>query len=190
MTNTKQSIDFFRQKGDPLVHRPVSRQSAAPTKRAYSVPVTRSSSQPIFKKTKPSISDISPDTNSSKRASIRQSILPKKPLEKSPTRPSKPTPSLSKPDLLEPKSPFLESVRVEKRPLGDSSAEPRPVTVSRMQSFPDDPEKDPRRKRKADPVRNERERAPKKELPLGFIILLTVVLGVIAGAAVYMLISR
>lgn len=79
------------------------------------------------------------------------------------------------------RSPFLDSVEVEKRPLGaNAKILDRPDSIT-------SPESDPRRLRQPDPVHV--KKTAKKGLSFSIIILITIILGVAAGVGVYFILQ-
>ena len=189
-TNTRQSMDFFRPTKSPAKKKPIPTVSSGQTV----IFATKKSPSAGLKSRVEHPSPKLMRTNSMVASIPTKSVSPKPtPKSLSPsssTNRAKPaTPkSVSPKPATKPKSPtqtaFLESVTVEKRPLGSLSS------PAKSPSSKESPEDDPRRLRSPDPVRKPSDLSEKKPLSTVFIIFLTIVLGVATGIAVYYFISR
>lgn len=80
-------------------------------------------------------------------------------------------------------SPFLKSVQVEKRPLS------RFTPVSKSKDLPPPPPPTPKPTRREKLIETERRPSDKATMPFWVIILITIVLGIASGVAVFVLIS-
>lgn len=214
-THTRQSMDFFRP-AKPSAKKPIKitssehtvafsekkpasssarvirpsqkstlSRSMVPSIPTRSTKISRSQSTPISRSL-PDPDTTSPRSSHRKFPSLSVPKLVSGKSSKSSTKSPKDAPEKSSEKSLSPKPVvFLDSVTVEKRPLGDISsakAHPEPIEQPTIDA--------PRRTHAPDPVRTAEDLSEKKPLSTVFILFLTVVLGIIAGIAVYYFVSR